>query len=142
MPQKTLNDVAQDRFKELKKKFHLNQISSVLTRSDREQIVNEATMKDSIDDVIKRTENKLTYDRNLHQSEINIAESRAKFVEDSFNFIESLELPTQLSLAIGLIISGHKTDNITDIGNAIQTLEDYIIGVGHEKKEGTKKTNS
>lgn len=140
----SINDIAQKRFEELKKRFHLNQIAPVLPQHKQEQINNEVTTKDSIDKVIKETEARIAYSPETSDAQASITESKAKFVEDSFNFIESLNLPPQLSLAIGLIISGNKTDNIEDFLKAKNTLKEYILykGYGGLDAEREEETNS
>lgn len=123
-----LNDRAQKRFQALKKKFHLDQIASVLPTDRQDQIRNAVTMKDSIDKVIKETEARITYSPDVSDGERWIANEKAQFVENVFKFIETLNLPPQLSLAIGLIISAHKTGNKQDIARAIGALGEYLNG--------------
>lgn len=52
-----------------------------------------------------------------------------QFIDNSFNFIESLNLPPQLSLAIGLIIAGNKSKDKFEIIKVIEILNSF----DHEK---------
>lgn len=56
-------------------------------------------------------------------------DTETEFVNNSFDFIESLKLPPQLGLAIGLIISANKTKDRLELIKVIEILNNF----DHEK---------
>lgn len=123
MTQDILNDKAQERFLELKKKMNL---------------IIKDSIKDKVGDLTQEKLDKMMdYNHILTKDEIKItrknpeldeAINEADKIQETFDFIDSLNLPPQLSLAIGLIISAHKTNNKQDIVNAVVALGEYING--------------
>lgn len=115
-----LNDAAQKRFQELKTKMNLH--------------VKEV-VKDKVGDLTQEKLDKMMdYNHILTKDEIKITQknpeldeaiNKADEIQETFEFIDSLKLPSQLSLAIGLIISAHKTGNKGDIAQAVVTLGEY-----------------
>lgn len=57
------------------------------------------------------------------------AEEACKFVDETFSFIESLNLPPTLSLAIAKIISYGKTKQEIDLSHAADIINEYIVEV-------------
>lgn len=118
-----LNDHAQAKFAELKKRMKLDLQQPV--KEKRPDLTQEKLdqMMDSRHVLTKEETKELVKD-----SELNSAMSKAEEVDELFAYIDSLKLPTQLSLVIGLIISGHKTNNKKDIALAVAALGEYING--------------
>lgn len=125
-----LNKDTQERFLILRRKLKLNVVESFGEDKVEAAELRERTIKntlkqedwDKLSDPTKQISAK-------EAEEIIKAES---FINNSFDFIDSLNLPPQLSLAIGLIISHSKTGKMEEISSACQILEDYIIGKGKE----------
>lgn len=115
-----LNDRAQESFNNLKKKFKLNQLVDALPVGEQIRIKEEAVDCEKIEQVIGRTRAAIDYS---HTSIKEEATEREEFVDNSFNFIESLNLPSQLSLAIGYIISASKTKKSSELGRAISAIQ-------------------
>lgn len=114
-----INEDAMDRFEKLKQKMKLDTIKRL---EEDKQVVAK---------ICELTEEE--FQEFQKAPEVNeVFKQQTEFVDDSFKFIESLNLPPQLSLAIGYIISHSKTNKIEEISAACQTLEDYIIGKGKE----------
>lgn len=121
MSQNILNDRAQQKFNELKTKMNLHIKGSI---------------KDKVGDLTQEKLDKmLDYNHILTKEEIKItrknpeldeAINKADEIQETFGFIDSLNLPPQLSLAIGLIISAHKTNDNQDIAKAVVALGEYI----------------
>lgn len=110
-----INNRAQEKFIKLRHKLKLD--------VQRPHIQNAITLTqeklNEMDDV--------RHAQNIFEENCQEAVQDARFVDNTFNFIESLKLPKSYSLAIGLIISAHKTNNINmDIEKAIEALKEEI----------------
>jgi hypothetical protein len=119
-----LNSRAQDSFNRIKQRMQLHlqykQVKEAknLMEEDFQKMQQSGRPIDSIP-----LENKLQ----------EIAETN-EFVDSTFDFIESLKLPNELSLAIALIVSGYKTNKTEDYRKAIDSLENYIPKEYREEK--------
>lgn len=114
--QNTVNDYAQKKFIELRHKLKLD------------------VQKPLIQNALKLTQEHMDKMSDAQSAQVifdsgtNDAREAARNVDNTFNFIDSLQLPPNLSLAIGLIISGHKTRNKEDIAKAVAALGEYTNG--------------
>lgn len=123
MTRDILNDKVQERFEILKRKMNLN--------------IRETIKERPIELTQEKLDNMLNPKHILTKDELKLSNSvaglseavdEADKVQEVFDFIETLELPPQLSLAIGLIISAHKTNDNQDIVKAVVALGEYING--------------
>lgn len=136
-----LNDKAQERFKALRHKLKLDLQKPIFKE------VESATLK-HIQEVADRPIPSSVL--SIHVGDeanqlFNKAKQEVNFVDSSFQFIESLKLPNELSLAIGLIISGHRTNNILEVNDARNILKAYVYKYGYgaiNEKETRKETTN
>lgn len=110
---KDLNETAQKRFNDLRSKLQLDVQKPIIEKAitlTQEKIDKMADPDDA---------------RQTLAHYVGEAADAANIVDDTFAFIDSLKLPPELSLAIGLIISANKTNNKQDIANAVAALGRY-----------------
>lgn len=112
-----INKDAQERFAKLKTKMKLDGISNV--SKFQEELTKQLQDKDI-------PKNSVLADK-INEKIANATQKQMNFVDDSFSFIESLNLPPQLSLAIGYIISYGKTKNKSELALAINALGEEAI---------------
>lgn len=117
-----LNKRAQDSFNRLKTKLKLDLQAPLIEEGIK---ISEQKIQQMLD-APERIQNIEQLELN---SSLNKAEKVAEFVDNSFSFIESLNLSPQLSLAIGLIISASKTRKCSELGQA-------VIAIQHESVNG------
>lgn len=123
----SINDYAHEKFVELRSKLKLNVQKPIL----KETIT---LTQEQIDNMMGAQSASVVFDEGIKQ-----ATEAARNVDNVFNFIDSLNLHPQLSLAIGLIISGHRTENKEDIAKAIVALGEYCNGQ-REKETNAQRT--
>ena len=109
-PLDRINDDAQNRFSKLRQKFKLDTIKHL---EEDKQVVAKVT---------GLTEEEFQEFQNTPEVK-QVENQKTKLVDDTFDFIESLALPPQLSLAIGLIISANKTKSSANLGKAVAAIQ-------------------
>lgn len=119
----SINDRAQAKFAELKKKMKLDLQQPVIEK--RPDLTQEKLdqMMDSKHILTKQEIKETRIDSNLNEAVV-----KAEEIDETFEYIDSLKLPSQLSLAIGYIISSYKTNNNDDIALAVAALGEYVNG--------------
>jgi hypothetical protein len=122
-----INRRAQDKFSSLKTKLKLDLVKQSLhvAKNDvdlerLEKMFNEGKKEEVLKEVAEN---------------LQVANSKMEFVDASFDFIESLQLPPKLSLAIGLIVSGHKSNNPEDYNNARIAIKEHLMAIGYGMRE-------
>lgn len=112
MTQHSLNEVAQERFEKLREKLKLDIIKRQDTFKrvikDKDNLTEEEFAEFQAHPITKQIDKEIEENRDL--------------VDAAFDFIGSLNLPPNLSLAIGLIISAHKTKDNKNLQKAIDAL--------------------
>lgn len=124
-----INKDAQERFAKLKHKMKLDLGLSVINTAleiDKAPKIDMNKLQEIADKQIppEGHESLLNKPSNKAQKEMDKLKDVTNFVNNSFSFIDSLNLPPQLSLAMGLIISYGKTKNHEDLDRAIAALEE------------------
>lgn len=116
MSQDTVNNYAQKKFEELRRKMQLD---------IQKPIVQKAIIltQEKIDEMSDVSEAQDIFNNNCNEAVI-----KANEIDRTFSFIEGLKLPPKLSLAIGLIISGHKTGNTQDLLKSIDAIREALNG--------------
>jgi len=120
-----LNEKAKDSFARLKTKMKLDlqgkkiNEAKVLLNEEFEQLQKTQKRVDTIPTLEKIDE---------------ITEAN-HFVDSAFDYIEKLKLPPKLSLAIGLIVSGNKTNNPEDYNNARIAIKEHLMAIGYGMRE-------
>lgn len=112
----TLNDIAQQRFEKLRTKLMLDVQKPILQHG----ITLTQETIDELSDVCSA--------KSIINSACDAAIKNTNEIDKTFDYINSLQLPPQLSLAIGLIISGHKTKNSQDLIKAIESISEVLNG--------------
>lgn len=119
----SLNAKAQESFNKLRTKMKLDLQTPLIKEGIK---INESKIQELFD-APKDTLVSIKYLKD--NPALDKAIEEIKFVDNSFYFIESLNLPSQLSLAIGLIIAGNKTKDRFELIKAIEILQQF----DHEK---------
>lgn len=119
---KDLNETAQKRFNDLRSKLQLDIQKPIIEKAI-------TLTQEKIDNMLDPDDARQTLAHAVGE-----ASDAANIVDDTFTFIDSLRLPPELSLAIGLIISGNKTNKLLDIENARLTLKKYLYERGFDAK--------
>lgn len=109
---------AEEAFLRLRKKLKLD---IVLAAAKRENVPVGLIDKERVEDMLNNTYPKMV-------------EGALFEVDKTFNFIDSLKLQPNLSLAIGLIISASKTNNKSELNKAIAAITKELEN-GDEEKE-------
>lgn len=115
-----LNERAQESFNKVKRNMKLNLSVNTLQENKAGYGVYDL-------DKFEKAVAEGKYDNdNITPAVAEKLEDNMNYINNSFDFIESLNLPPQLSLAIGYIISHSKTNKIEEIESAIKTLVEYL----------------
>lgn len=123
MSQNILNDRAQQKFNELKTKMNLHVRESI---KDKVGDLTQEKLDNMLNPKHTLTKDELKITRKV--PELDEAINKVDEIQETFDFINSLNLPPQLSLAIGLIISGYKTKNEQDFAKAVLAIGEHING--------------
>lgn len=116
-----LNSRALNRFEEIKNKMKFNLGSSVVQDISKEKNTEPITLtQNKVDEMMSQPIN--SYPENQRDQLVAVA-GEVEFVDNTFDFINSLELPINLAMAVGLIISGAKTKDRNDLEKAIVAIE-------------------
>lgn len=120
-----LNERAQDSFNRLRNKMKLDLQAPLIKKGID---INEKKIQEMLNTPFSHADTINTLKNN---PALNEAIEEAQFVDNSFSFIESLNLPPQLSLVIGMLISFNKTNNEADLINARKYLKEFVLMKGY-----------
>jgi hypothetical protein len=109
----TLNEKAQEKFDKLKSRMKLD-ISAKLEANRR--IMQEAVRLPEEDF------REISEDPRV----IEVENELKKEVDLAFNYIDSLKLPPQLSLAVGYIVAFSRSNKTIELEIAIETLREFL----------------
>ena len=117
-----LNERAMEKFNELKRRLQLNvqkdsMSKAFIAQQERIQELMDASFPLSLDDIRRSPQ----VQRHMEQAII-----AADDIDKAFNYINSLEMSPNLSLAMGLIISASKTKDIEDLEKAMDAIKSEI----------------
>lgn len=116
----SLNEIAQNRFDALRSRLKLDGIARVeiFKENLREEVkkIAPSLSDEDFDKLQMPLESRADF----------IRDNQVEFVDNAFDFIENLKLSPRLSLAIGLIISGHKSGNKEELHRAIEAINGEI----------------
>lgn len=121
-----INEKAFDSFNKIKSRMKLNMFrEAVLSENYPQQDVDVQRIQELLDHPEQNDKFKVPANDEVQQK---IEETR-KFIDDIFDKINALGLPNELSLVVGLLVSGNANPLSRDLAIAHQKLSEYVLEV-------------